>query len=451
MLTTFVINLKNLSTFEFERFNTGEWLKRQADVLILATFLGSTLPQLLFSFLMLIISIVFLLNLNGLILAIVLLENVFIFFLSFLFSQINKNWYNRWYQEGLEFENITLELYHSFKFQKSRNLESYFNYQWTKKFQAFLNETYYFEKNNIIQKLILNLISQLALFLFFYLALHFISQQTLTIGNLMFYSALTSFINDFTSQLSAFIVSKGKLEKAFQQTATLLFPKQKNISQSQSLLVPITSLTITNLNYLINDNFILKNLTLTFQNHCFLKGRSGSGKTTLLEIIAKLRLGATGRIMINEQFDLSILTEQSIRSKILLFHQDDFLFAGSVYDNIINFNQQCDYQLLRLPEIKQLLAQNHLSFAQMVCNNGENLSKGQRQIILFLNLLLQRCEVYFLDEVLSNVDYDSKIILLKLLFQLKSSQLIVYAGHDQIVEQYFPTVIDLTKLNMINE
>ncbi|KAI93174.1 hypothetical protein SPM_003440 [Spiroplasma melliferum KC3] len=67
MLTTFVINLKNLSTFEFERFNTGEWLKRQADVLILATFLGSTLPQLLFSFLMLIISIVFLLNLNGLI------------------------------------------------------------------------------------------------------------------------------------------------------------------------------------------------------------------------------------------------------------------------------------------------------------------------------------------------------------------------------------------------
>ncbi len=155
--------------------------------------------------------------------------------------------------------------------------------------------------------------------------------------------------------------------------------------------------------------------------------------------------------MINDQFDLSILTEQTICSKILLFHQDDFLFTGSVYDNIINFNQQCNYQILKLPEINQLLLQNYLSFEKMVYNNGENLSKGQRQIILFLNLLLQRCEVYFLDEVLSNVDYDSKIILLKLLFQLKSSQLIVYAGHDQIVEQYFPTVIDLTKLNIINE
>ncbi|WP_348735233.1 hypothetical protein [Spiroplasma endosymbiont of Ammophila pubescens] len=59
MLTTFVTNLKNLSTFEFKRFNTGEWLKRQTDVLILATFLGTTLPQLLFSFLMIIISIIF--------------------------------------------------------------------------------------------------------------------------------------------------------------------------------------------------------------------------------------------------------------------------------------------------------------------------------------------------------------------------------------------------------
>ncbi|WP_348737170.1 ATP-binding cassette domain-containing protein [Spiroplasma endosymbiont of Ammophila pubescens] len=192
-------------------------------------------------------------------------------------------------------------------------------------------------------------------------------------------------------------------------------------------------------------------MILTFQNHCFLKERNGIGKTTLLEILAKLRLGATGTIMINDQFDLSILTEQTICSKILLFHQDDFLFTGSVYDNIINFNQQCNYQILKLPEINQLLLQNYLSFEKMVYNNGENLSKGQRQIILFLNLLLQRCEVYFLDEVLSNVDYDSKIILLKLLFQLKSSQLIVYAGHDQIVEQYFPTVIDLTKLNIINE
>ncbi|UZQ30595.1 MAG: hypothetical protein OHM56_03420 [Spiroplasma phoeniceum] len=66
--------------------------------------------------------------------------------------------------------------------------------------------------------------------------------------------------------------------------------------------------------------------------------------------------------MINDHFDLSILTEKTICSKILFFYQDDFLFTGSVYDNIVNFKKQCDYQILKLPEIKQLLLQNHLSF-----------------------------------------------------------------------------------------
>ncbi len=146
---------------------------------------------------MLIIGVIFLLHLNSLILVIVLLENVIVFFLSFLFLQINKFWYNRWYQQGLKFENITLELYRSFKFQKSRHLEAYFNYQWIKQLTTFLAETYGFEKNNIIQKLILNFISQLVIFLIFYLAISFITKQTLTIGNLMFYSALTSFIIRF--------------------------------------------------------------------------------------------------------------------------------------------------------------------------------------------------------------------------------------------------------------
>ncbi len=44
MITTFVSNLKNLSIVEFERYTTSEWLKRQGDVLILATFLGTSFP-----------------------------------------------------------------------------------------------------------------------------------------------------------------------------------------------------------------------------------------------------------------------------------------------------------------------------------------------------------------------------------------------------------------------
>ncbi|PWF96642.1 hypothetical protein [Spiroplasma poulsonii] len=130
----------------------------------------------------------------------------------------------------------------------------------------------------------------------------------------------------------------------------------------------------------------------------------------MLEILAKLRPVSGGEVMLNGQFDLTMLSEEAIRTKILLFHQNDFLFTGSVYDNIINFQQNCNYQVLAL---------------------------------------LQSCDVYLIDEVLSNVDYESKMILLKLLFTLKSEQMIIYAGHDHLVEQFFVNVIDLTKLNLI--
>ncbi|AHF61170.1 truncated ABC-type bacteriocin transport system permease and ATP-binding protein [Spiroplasma mirum ATCC 29335] len=46
----------------------------------------------------------------------------------------------------------------------------------------------------------------------------------------------------------------------------------------------------------------------------------------------------------------------------------------------------------------------------MLVNNGENLSKGQRQIILFLNLLCQHKED-FIDESLSNIDEKTKLAL----------------------------------------
>ncbi len=245
-------------------------------------------------------------------------------------------------------------------------------------------------------------------------------------------------------------MEKGKLEKAFHQTVFLLFPAQQSTAGQLELPV-IKTFVVTKLNYVLNDNFILKDITLVLQNHCFIKGRSGSGKTTLLEILAKLRPITSGEVMFNDQFDLVMLNEEAMRPKVLLFHQDDFLFTGSVYDNIINFQQQCDYQILTLPAVKKLLKQNRLVLDQLVYNNGENLSRGQRQIILFLNLLLQSCDVYLIDEVLSNVDYESKITLLKLLFSLKTDKMIVYAGHDMIVEQFFSEVIDLTKLNFLGD
>ncbi|AHI58239.1 hypothetical protein P344_04585 [Spiroplasma mirum ATCC 29335] len=88
----------------------------------------------------------------------------------------------------------------------------------------------------------------------------------------------------------------------------------------------------------------------------------------------------------------------------------DYLFANSVYDKIINFNPNADLTILRNLVVEAILQANKIDLTRVLVNNGENLSKGQRQIILFLNLLCQHKED-FIDESLSNIDEKTKLAL----------------------------------------
>lgn len=249
-------------------------------------------------------------------------------------------------------------------------------------------------------------------------------------------------MNDFIISNSALIVQKTKFYDAFIRTRSFIFKQAPEESEIISLPT-ITTFNLVELSYTNDAEMLFKNVNLTFSGHLFLKGRSGIGKTTLLLLLSKMLLTQQGEIRINNNYNLTLLSPTLISTKIYSLVQQQYLFAGTVYDNITNFNQGCNYQIFNYEEIQTIFHRNQIKLTTFINANESSLSKGQIQIINFIKMLGQDRDVYLIDEGLSNVDNVSKKILIQFLLKLKNNKIIIYAGHDLIIEQCFKQIVDL--------
>ncbi|AHF61172.1 hypothetical protein P344_04590 [Spiroplasma mirum ATCC 29335] len=102
-------------------------------------------------------------------------------------------------------------------------ITNHFYYQWNKEYQDLLQATYHLEKASYYQQSALNIFNQLLNLVIFYLAVNLITTQHLTIGDLMFYSALALYFNDFSTLFANLIANKSYVVNAYQRVEWLLF------------------------------------------------------------------------------------------------------------------------------------------------------------------------------------------------------------------------------------
>jgi ATP-binding cassette subfamily B protein len=144
-----------------------------------------------------------------------------------------------------------------------------------------------------------------------------------------------------------------------------------------------------------------------------LVGPTGAGKTTIANLLTRFYDVEGGSILIDGQ-DVTLVKKDDLRRKIGLVLQDNFLFAGTVMENI---------RYGRLPEngkpgasdeeVKAAakLANANLfihrlphGYQTMLSERGGNLSQGQRQLLAIARAVLADPDILILDEATSNVD-----------------------------------------------
>jgi subfamily B ATP-binding cassette protein MsbA len=142
-----------------------------------------------------------------------------------------------------------------------------------------------------------------------------------------------------------------------------------------------------------------------------LVGSSGSGKSTLVSLVMAFNRPTAGTIRIDGR-DLSDLRLADYRSKLGIVLQENFLFDGTIADNIRYGRPHASMdevrEVSRIAYCDEFIESFELKYDTVVGERGIRLSGGQRQRVAIARAILADPRILILDEATSSLDSDSE-------------------------------------------
>jgi len=163
-----------------------------------------------------------------------------------------------------------------------------------------------------------------------------------------------------------------------------------------------------------------------------LVGSSGSGKSTILSLVLNFIQPTKGMIRI-DGLDLQSIRLRDYRRHLGVVLQDNFLFDGTILDNIRFANPEADLEeireVCRIANADEFIERFPDSYKTIVGERGVKLSGGQRQRIAIARALLADPRILILDEATSSLDSESEALIQEGLNRLRKGRTTFVIAH----------------------
>ena len=243
-------------------------------------------------------------------------------------------------------------------------------------------------------------------------------------------------VKQFTQQISTIQRALSALEhisELFSQKVEDPAAKPENSSPGPIALMEIEFKNVY-FSYSKDSPDVLKNVSFKLRksDRLALVGTTGSGKSTIIRLLAKTYTGYRGSIKINGT-ELSEIPIAQVRETISVMHQDIFMFNDTVEFNIAlgrkHITQTDVEQAASFVYANRFIDKLGGRYQFVIQDNGDNLSKGQAQLISFARAIAGNSELIILDEATSAVDSITEQYIQQAIANIFSLKTVIAVAH----------------------
>ena len=262
---------------------------------------------------------------------------------------------------------------------------------------------------------------------------------------IMLYQPIKGIGGTYNGVLMSFMA----IERVFDMFNTI--PKIQNAPNPQKFNSDFQTIQFRDLSFEYNPGVpVLKDINLTVKRGetLALVGNSGGGKTTVVNLIPRFYDVTTGGIFIDD-VDIRQIDMHDLRQNIAVVFQDNFLFSGTIRDNILLGNENATPEeidrAVKMAYLEDVVAGLKDGLDTQIGERGIMLSGGQRQRVAIARAFLKNAPILILDEATSALDNKSEAIVQKAIENLMQDKTVFVIAHR------LSTIRNATNIAVINE
>ncbi|OIQ22328.1 ABC transporter ATP-binding protein [Lacinutrix sp. MedPE-SW] len=266
---------------------------------------------------------------------------------------------------------------------------------------------------------------------------YYMIQNEMTTGDFLFFTLVLGFMiapiiqmSNIGSQLTEALAGLDRTEELMNMAA-----EEDDKNRTIELQEFKGEIEFSNVSFEYEDNKpVLHNIDFKAPSGSViaLVGSSGSGKSTIAGLSATFLNPKSGKITIDGR-DLSKVKLNSFRQHLGVVLQDEFLFEGTIKENIMfprpNATEAQLQAAVKAAYVNEFTDRFENGLETLIGERGVKLSGGQRQRIAIARAILADPKIIILDEATSNLDTESEALIQKSLAQLTKNRTTIVIAH----------------------